>query len=87
METKQAHRWFAGHSGHVSISWHICNNVEEMYDSSKHDGKWGEMSALDGSLLYVWASAHLTDSDMSRRIGDDFIYNAQLCDDMQIIAL
>jgi hypothetical protein len=87
MDTKQTHRWFTGHTGHVSISWHICNNVDEWYDSSKHDGKWGEMSALDGSLLYVWCDVHLTDSDMVRRIGADYDLNAQLCDDMQIVTL
>lgn len=87
MDTKQTHRWFVGHTRHVSISWHIVNNVEEMYDSSRHDGKWGEMSALDGSLLYVWCDVALTDSDVNRRINDDYGLNAHFCDDMQIIAL
>lgn len=82
--TKQVHRWFKGHSGHVGISWHICNNVEEKYDESRHDGKRGEMSALDGSLLYVWADVHLTDFDMSRRVSADLELNAQLCDQLYV---
>lgn len=87
MADTQTHRYFRGNVHTLSISWHIVNNVGELYDSCLHDGKWGEMPALDGTLLYVWVDLHLTDSDMDRHIQDDFSFSEQFCDDMEIITI
>jgi hypothetical protein len=59
--TEQTQTFILGHSGHVNVSWHIFNNVNEMYDESEQRDKSYTMPALDGSTLYVWASLHMTD--------------------------
>lgn len=53
----QSNDFFIGHSGHVTILWHIVNNPYERYDSSKSY----HMPAKDGSALYVWCELKFTD--------------------------
>jgi hypothetical protein len=57
--TNQSNDFFIGHSGHVTILWHVTNNPHEKYDPSLSY----HMPALDGSALYVWCSLHFADSD------------------------
>jgi hypothetical protein len=53
----QTNNFFIGHSGHVTILWHVTNNPFEKYDSSKSY----HTPALDGSALYVWCDLKFTD--------------------------
>lgn len=55
--TNQTNDFFIGHSGHVTILWHVANNPCEKYDPSLSY----HMPALDGSALYVWCSLEFTD--------------------------
>lgn len=55
----QTNDFFVGRSGYVTILWHIVNNPFEKYDSSKSY----QMSALDGSALYVWCDLYFTYPD------------------------
>lgn len=57
--TNQTNYFFIGQSGYVTILWHVVNNPMEKYDPSKSY----QMSALDGSALYVWCSLHFTYPD------------------------
>jgi len=57
--TNQSNDFFIGQSGHVTILWHIVNNPMEKYDPSLPY----QMSALDGSALYVWCSLKFTYPD------------------------
>ena len=53
----QSNHFFIGHSGHVTILWHVTNNPYERYDSSISY----HVPALDGSALYVWCDLKFTD--------------------------
>lgn len=55
----QSNDFFIGHSGHVTILWHVTNNPYEKYDSSKSY----HTSALDGSALYIWCDLKFTYPD------------------------
>ena len=73
--TNKSNDFFIGHSGHVTILWHVVNNPYEKYDSklSYH------MSALDGSALYVWCSLHFTYPDAYASISriQDLLYQIE----------